>query len=39
MIKVNKHMCKACRIKAYRSYEAWSNFSESWATLKETYID
>ncbi len=41
-VKVGYQMCKACRRKAYRSYKAWTDFSEALATkgdtLKPPYI-
>lgn len=39
MIKVNYAMCKACRRKAYRKYEAWNEFAEHWATKGDSLQD
>lgn len=42
MIRVEYSMCKACRRKAHRKYDAWNDFAEHWATkgdsLKPPYI-
>ncbi len=41
-MKAEYKMCKACRRKTYRKYDAWNEFTEHWATkgdtLKPPYI-